>query len=328
MTSYGFRLYKFEIRKERSRKDIHPLAVELKDKPTWYYRQHLLEVAQGYLRRSVHGMPPKMDGAERQQDLDIAPVFHLIDIEDEDGNLKGSFRQGRPSGHDLALPKASLADKSPIDISDYSPTREYRFAFWFPDPGDIGILGVEAVAGACPTRYLVQWARWWSQAAGIQAQPEKPWFTLRATALGDAIQVNQFIDAGEVVEVVLIAGKKGAGRQRRTEEFRITSTLSVQGKGKALTELKSVLQAGQTDEELAEKLAAHLGRNVEDIDLDDGWVVIDTDYGQQQISPSRIPDVFTYPIGETQPDDSEFYDAMKVKAGELAAHVNGTFDFG
>lgn len=328
MTSYGFRMYRFEIRKERTRKEIHPLKVESKDKPTWYYRTHLLSAAEEYRDRSVHGLPPKLDAADRDQNLDLAPVFRLVDIEQEGDHLFGSVRHGRPAGHDLALPKASLSGKPPIDISDYSPTREYRFAFYFPEPGNEGILAVEAISGACPTRYLVQWARWWSQAAGMKAKPEEPWYNLRASALADAVQISDFIDNSQVVEVVLVAGKKGASRQRKTEEFRITSTLNVQGKAKALQELNAVIQAGQSDEELAEALAAHLGRNVEDIDLDDGWVVVDTDYGQQQISPSRIPDVFTYPIGETEPDDPTFYDALKVKARALAKHVNGTFDLG
>lgn len=321
-------MYQFEVRKERARKDLHPLIVESKDKPTWYYQQHLLDASAAFRAESVHGLPPTLDGAERAQDTDTVPVFQLIDLRKEGDLLKGSFRHGRPSGHDLALPKASLGKGIPaIDISDYSPTREYRFCFWFPNPGDVGILGVEAKSGACPTRYLVQWARWWSQFAGVKAEPEQPWYNLRATAFADAIQVNQFIDSGELVEVVLVAGARGAGRQRRTEEFRITSSLSVQGKDKALKKLKAVLLAKQSDEELAEALAAQLGRNVADVDLDDGWVVVATDYGQQQISPSRIPDIFTYPISETQPDNLEFYGTMTEKARELAKQVNGTFAF-
>ncbi|ORA64895.1 hypothetical protein BST26_19505 [Mycolicibacterium insubricum] len=192
------------------------------------------------------------------------------------------------------------------------------------------MMAVEAIAGACPTRYLSQWARWWSQTASKTAdetESQKPWYNFTAYALGDAIQVQQFIATSTLVEVVLVAGSSGRGRLRRNEEFRITSTLDKQGKKRALKDLQTVMKAKQSDEDLAAKLATVLGRNVDEIDLDDGWVVVDTEYGKHQVSPTRIPDVFTYPIGEEAPSDTEFRIAATAKARELSSQVNGAFDF-
>lgn len=334
MNSYGFRIYSFDIYKGRARK-CHPLHIEKEGKPDWWYRDHLLGLADESSGVSVHGMPPRLDGEDRSQDLDAAPVFQMVKIKQVGDRLVGSFRHGKPAGHDLALPKPSLGEGvKPIDISAYSPTREYRFVFYFPDPGEKGILAVEAVSGACPTRYLVQWARWWSQSASSKAwgasedKEPPPWFNLKVLAMGDSIQVNAFIEQSKLLELVLVAGKKGASRIRSAEEFRITSTLDVQGKASALSRLKSAIAAKQSDEELAEELAKLLGRKVEDIDLDDGWLVLDTEYGKQQVSPTRIPDVFTYPIAETHPSDPDFYAAVRTKASELSAQANGTFDFG
>ncbi|WP_131812989.1 hypothetical protein [Mycolicibacterium peregrinum] len=319
-------MYTFEIFKERAWKQQHPLHVEHEDKPDWRYIDYLNRISASHVEQSAHGFPPRMDGTSRDQDIDNVPVFQLLSLSQNGDAIRGSFRHGRPSGHSIALPKKSLGpDAKPIDISDYSPTREYRFAFQFPDPGNTGLLSVEAVSGACPSRYLVQWARWWSQS--YAEGRDEPWYNLKAFALGDAIQVQQFIERGQVIEVVLIAGAKKASRMRRTEEFRITSTLDVQGKSKALRDLKKVVAANKTDEDLAEELAKVLGRNVEEIDLDDGYVVLDTEYGRHHVSPSRIPDVFTYPIASERPDDDEFYREVKQRARKMSTEVDGSFNF-
>lgn len=326
MTSYGYRLYTFRIKQERARQRIHPLVIEKQGEPTWRYQDHLVTASGDYLDRNVHGLPPRLDGGDRSQDLDEAPVFQLVEVQSTGQRVTGRFRHGRPSGHGLALPKASKSDTlSPIDISDYSPTRDYRFAMWFPESGETGIVAVEAISGACPTRYLTQWARWWSQF--MAEATSGTWYNLVANPLGDSVQINEFIDNSRLVEMVLVAGGAGNGRLRRAEEFRITSTLDIQGKAKALNSLKTVVNAGQSDDDLAELLARELGRNVEDIDLDDGWLVLDTEYGQHQVSPSRIPDIFTYPIAETEPDDLDFHAAVSRKARELSPHVNGVFTF-
>ncbi|QRY61509.1 hypothetical protein JVX90_13915 [Gordonia sp. PDNC005] len=329
--SYGYRLYKFEIYKGNARKP-HPMYIENDKGVDWWYREHLEVAAQPFVDRAVHGMPPLLNGNDRSQDLDEVPVFQLVSVALRGTNLYGTIRHGRPGGYDLALPKPSLGgEATPIDISDHSPTREYRFVVYFPTVGDEAVLAVEAVSGACPVRYLTNWARRWSQLHGEDHPVDGasgPWFKPTAHALGDPRQMTQFIEKSTLLEVVLVAGGRGRSRLRRDEAFRVTSTLDVQGKESALRKLEGAIVAKKSDEEMAAELAAMLGREVADIDLDDGWIVLDTEYGRQQVSPSRIPDVFTYPIAEQRPSDPTFHREIAAKAATLASHqLNSTFDF-
>ena len=327
MGSYGFRLFTFKISKGMARKD-HPLVQEVKDKADWEYRSHILAAATERLKEAVHGLPPRLDGQPRVR-TDEQPVMQLINCKLHAGHLVGTIRHGRPSGHDLALPKESLGAVDPIDISDYAPTREYRFALLFPTLGDEGVLVVESVSGSCPSRFLVQWMRRWSQQYVEEQNPVDPgpWYKLKAFVMGDSAQLKAFLEKSKLEEIVLVSRKTGASRMRRDEEFRITSTLEVQGKKRALDKLATAVKAKKSDEELARDLASMLGADVEALDLDDAWIALQTEYGRQLVSPSRLPDVFTYPIGEKKPDDSDFRTEVKERVQALESIVDGTLGF-
>ncbi|POX90635.1 hypothetical protein C3477_06765 [Mycobacterium kansasii] len=328
MASYGFRLFTFKISKEHGRKDW-PLIETKKDAPDWTYRDHVKATTQGHIEQSVHGPPPRLDGQDRNIDLDVQPVMQLRALAQRGGHLLGVIRHGRPAGHDLALPKSSLQDAEPIDISDYAPTREYRFALLFPDPGDEGVLAMESVSGACPARFLVQWMRAWSQQWGL-TDPEnpKPWFRIKVYALGDQGQLDKFLETSRLDKMVLVSRRTGASRQRQEEEFRLTSTLDSTRKTRAVVKLKNAVKAKQSDEDMAHELAGLLGTDVGKLDLDDGWLILETPgYGRRQVSPSRLPDVFTYPIGDTRPSADEFRAEVRQKVQELAADIDGTINF-
>lgn len=328
MASYGFRLFTFRISKEHGRKDW-PLVETRNDEPDWSYREHLRAACQAKIERSVHGPPPRLDGQERQVDLDTQPVMQLRALAVRGGHIFGVIRHGRPAGHDLALPNSSLQDAEPIDISNYAPTREYRFGLLFPEPGDEGVFVVESVSGACPSRFLVQWFRAWSQEWAF-ADPEnpKPWFKLKAYPLGDEAQLDKFLQGSKLEKMVLVSRRTGASRQRQEEEFRLTSSLDSTRKVRAVTKLKNAVKAKVSDEDMAHELAELLGTDVGRLDLDDGWLILETPgYGRRQVSPSRLPDVFTYPIGETRPSAEEFRAEVSQRVRSLASDIDGTILF-
>lgn len=77
----------------------------------------------------------------------------------------------------------------------------------------------------------------------------------------------------------------------------------------------------QTDREGAEALAALVDPAIQQIEFDDGWIVVE-DAGEKtkRVSPSRISELFTYEINrKRQPTPLEFYQAARGKALALAA---------
>lgn len=326
MDSYGVRLFTFNINLRRSR-TVHPLVKSTDNGTTWSYRDHILTAMSSRLGARAYGLPPRLDGQPRNASPHGDPVLELRSVKQIGDHLFGELRYGRPAGHDWAVPTARNAQQPPLDLTEYAPTRTYRFGLLFPTVGNDGVLAVESVSGACPSKQLVNWARYWSQEDAAAKSTPDDWYKLNAYALTDPQQVKNFLQSGNVQELVLVKKTVGASRMTRREEFRVTSRLDPAGKQRSLKKLEGILLNQKNDADLADELSQELGAGVAALGLDDAWLVIDTDKGKKQISPSRLPEIFTYPISSTRPSDQDIRDETKRQIRRIASVAHATIGF-
>ncbi len=194
------------------------------------------------------------------------------------------------------------------------------------------MLAVETISGACPSKYLVQWLRDWSmrdaetnQTVGPDERPV--WWKLLATPQGDLQQLRTFIDNGSAEEVVLIQRAVADSRLRKDEKFRVSAKVTDNASRRARAQLQSVLELKGSDGMPAGELSTLLGEQVAGLDFDDGWVVLATDEGKRQVSPSRTPDVFTYPIADERPGGATFKSEVMTHLQPLLTSMDATLDW-
>jgi len=95
----------------------------------------------------------------------------------------------------------------------------------------------------------------------------------------------------------------------------------------ATTAISAADTEEDSDKEYAAALAEILGKtDISELDLDDGWVVVDTASGKQQISPSRIPEVFVYPVANFQPTPTAFRQESSKEIVRIRKSVGATLD--
>ncbi|KXX59434.1 hypothetical protein AZG88_41330 [Rhodococcus sp. LB1] len=310
------RLFETRLRRENGRKDLN--FSQKKDSETWSYRKYAHDLLTSKVDQTERGFPLSPDSdPPAPSELRQKPVFMLTRIEKKGRHTFGEVDYGRATGHDQAVPHADVTGKKPIDITDYSPTRKYRFALILPEAGDVGTLAVEAAAGACPAKYIVQWLRKWSQeqaakegASSTVAGKEHPWWKLIAEPIGDPKQLMAFIEENEAESMVLVHRRVADSRLRRDEKFRVEARIESKMSNKVMKAVQKSIKVKSGDGGMANELAALLGDEMEGVEFDDAWVVIDTDLGKRQVSPSRLPDVFTYPIANHRPTDEAFLDEV------------------
>ncbi|MBH0121524.1 hypothetical protein I0Q12_19225 [Rhodococcus sp. CX] len=153
------------------------------------------------------------------------------------------------------------------------------------------------------------------------------WYKLNARGMADPQQVKTFLQSSSVEELVLIKKSVGASRMTRREEFRVTSRLDPAGKSRSLKKLQGVLLSQKSDADLADELAQELGTGVAALGLDDAWLVIDTGRGRKQVSPSRLPEIFTYPISNSRPSDQDIRDEVRIQISRIASVAHATIGF-
>jgi hypothetical protein len=202
-----------------------------------------------------------------------------------------------------------------------------------PHTGDVALLGVETIGKMCPYIYFVRWATQWSRDFQGRLDEREPlagdkvrsWWRLKATSLGSKDQLLSFLKQGTVDEMVLINHYIDSQRDEIHERFRVTAKLH----GPKLwqrNKINSVFEV-ESDGAFAKKLAEEFGYDIDQLDLDDGWIVVQTAAGPKKVSPSRLPDVFTYPVSDHRPTMEEFLTEVKKQAIPLAKAIDASIDF-
>lgn len=105
--------------------------------------------------------------------------------------------------------------------------------------------------------------------------------------------LQKYVRQASADKVVLVQRSSGPSRLRRDERFRIEAAV-YGNQSQAVMDLVSQAIASETGEEdadsaYADELADILGADLSELELDDGWVVIETASGKQSISPVAFP---------------------------------------
>ncbi|SKS10189.1 Uncharacterised protein [Mycobacteroides abscessus subsp. massiliense] len=335
MPSYGVRFYKVELFLGGKRTPIAFHEDDGKGKVR-KYSEHLKAVLDQFKDTQVRGFPRSQDISEESVEEVRKKTAVVLNDVDKLGTagIHAEFRVGRSDDYDRAYPAPDLGTTEHVNLIDYTPARPYRVALLIPDTGEVGLLAVEVIGRACPYEFFTKWATRWSrdyQFLQDQKEPLKddavrPWYRLRPVALGSKEQLEAFLKGGSIEEFVLINHYFDKSRNERFERFRLTARLDVAQRTLAKVKLKKVYEF-ESDEEFAKKLAKDFGHSVEELDIDDGYVVVKTDVGVKKVSPSRQPDFITYPVSEDRPTLKEFLAAVKTHGIPMAKAIDAQVDF-
>ncbi|MHC9294176.1 hypothetical protein ACRCUN_17065 [Mycobacterium sp. LTG2003] len=331
------RFYKAELFPGRKLKAINFEETDEKTSKVWRYGDHLSAVLARFKETQVRGFPRSPDAAaETAEDIRKKTTVIFNDVTPlGSAGITAEFRVGRSDDYDRAYPAPDTGQTEYVDLVGYSPTRPYRAALLLPNSGTIGILAVEAIGRACPYEFFTRWVSNWSREHQTILDTEnplgedkvRPWWRLKATPLGSRDQLNVFLEGGDPQELVLLKHYYDSERNERHERFRLTAKVGVTERFWARKKLDDVLEI-ESDAAFAQQLADSYGNTVEQLDIDDGYLVVKTPAGiVKKISPSRLPEVFTYPVSDSRPTLSEFKAAVKTQGIALAKVIDAKVDF-
>ena len=309
MTSFGYRLFTISVYRGTKRSPVN-----LKDCEGEHYKEVVARLLKT-LSNPVVGDPPATPeeaSVAVPGDVRGKPALRVEDVEVIDNTIRAKLWVGRIGSHEKAMSHDGAID---FDISDKAAINGFRIVFAFPEDGTQGILAVESISRTCPVGPLIKWLRYksheesYSKAKGTDSAVL--WWRPRVEGLADEARLAEMIEAGLAQGLVLVKKSVTPGRTRTEKEFEIRAPLVNDGKVKQVARLVRgwASQAKEADgnpvtsnAEAARQLAAIVSPEIQDLDLDDGWVVLaDPDDQVRRINPSTFTDVFTYKLSEDEP---------------------------
>ena len=334
MTSYGYRLFSMQLTRGFGRKPVDFSECN---------GEHFVDIAERLLenlKNTVVGSPnlrdddPPLDtstpswfGTPALQVLELNRGVNMIRAD----AFKGIFGQHNKA---LAIPGTS----SDVDMTDLAAARVYRIILVFPESGDTGVAAMETIGRSCPIGLLQKWmARQSKSDSHLRERQIKdqtgriervPWWKLNFRQMADEEHLQELITSGKLGKIQLAKMQVSPDRKREVEKFRLTSS---RVEGALAVEIGRVLadwwerirrtddhsQRIVTPKEGASQLAMILGEEVNDLDFDDGWIVIKDEGGEKKVRPSRMPELFTYFIDDLQPKRDEIYCRAREKFSRL-----------
>lgn len=331
MASYGFKMFRLELVKRDGRT---PQAWSYKDKDKRdVHRIDLVrEILNDHMELVERGLPLTADArpltdAERK----ARPVFQVERVEHFGSNTFVEFRYGRHRDEDKGLPATEGSGTEGVDLTDIAPTRRYRIGIFPPTTGTKGMLVVEAISGACPSKYFIRWMRRWAQDHATTHGDSQDWHKLWAHAAIDQEILRGYLRQAEADKIFLVQREVKSSRTRESERFRLEAAVLSNQSDAVLQRVQEAITSevseDNADKQFASDLGDILGHGVDELEVDDGWVVLDVpSVGRQQVSPTRVPEIFVYPIDNERPDDTRFRYETKVAALRLAPSLGATID--
>lgn len=359
MPGYGFRLFAMDLVIRDGRTPQKWTDVKVGGQTTGFVSvlKDVLQEAKGATEFGTPRAPsePPLTALERR----IRPCFRVEDVSElGSSGLVVKVRYGRHKDEDLgvALSDGSIAD---TPLSDLAPTRSYRVVILPPTTGTTGLLAVESIGGACPTMYVTKWIRRWMYDRAQAARGhESNWYKLRAFAAADPDRLKKYLDSAALDHAVLIRRSVTGSRLRSDEVFRIEAGIFANSE-EDLRELAQGVLVRETDESEGERddlltdpalatvtdaldeggddivaadasfataMGGLLGGGLGELTYDDGYLVLDTDTGKESVSPSRLPEVFTYPVSTDRPENPQLLAEIKVKSLSIRKQIGATID--
>ncbi|MFF5357929.1 hypothetical protein ACFY4I_00775 [Streptomyces scabiei] len=320
MTSYGYRLFSFQVFRGFKRAPL-----DLADCNGESYQ----EISESLLKvlsvGTVVGDPTEDGQAEVEEEGTFGkPALRVEEIRIVNNTIRATVWAGKFGSHEKAIGDAAGSD---TDIKDKAASNLFRVVFAFPEEGDTGILAVETIGRSCPVAPLTRWMTKKSRDEAAQGSDEGAWWKISVTAMADENRLAEMIREGQAQTLVLVRHATTAGRTRAVKDVEITASLAVSGRMdqavrvvqgwyKNNRQAQESREASVTNEQGARQLAAIVGPQIADMDLDDGWVQIEDPDGQvKRVKPTQMTDVFTYRLSEDQPPVTpRFYAAVRETA--------------
>jgi hypothetical protein len=314
MAAYGYRLFTPQVFNGNRRK-----PVKLNDCGGEHYAAIAERLLKSLSGETMVGDAPLELGQDarsvksEEEALNLGfrdqPAFRVEAVELVERTVRATVWAGKFGSHERALSATHSSEDA--DIQDKAASRSFRLIVALPSEGTTGVLAVEDISRSCPVSPLVRWLRWASQneaVHGSRSGPNgdpRPWWRPVANALADENRLTEMIEAGQAQRLELVKRSITASRTRESEQFRVTAPLLDEGKVAQVAALvkswfkkpvagdESAPEEVITDQTAAKQLAAIVSPQIEDLDLDDGWVVLqDADENSKRISPSRVSEIF------------------------------------
>ncbi|WP_314178109.1 hypothetical protein [Streptomyces winkii] len=323
MPSFGYRLFIMQVHRGR------------KKTPTNFNDcngEHYQDIVERSLKAlSTRTMVGKANDAPGESDsenesLHGQPALRVSDINVSDNIVQATILLGSVGSHEKALGMGDPSEDA--DISDKAAAKSFRVVMALPSNGLKGFLAVEDISRTCPVTPLIRWLKWQSQTDQNSASSASEGWRLTVRHIADEAHLEEMIRNGQVEKLELVKNAVNANRARSREEFRVSAPVIERGMLRRVADLVKTWMPSDdrerepvtpTDGEAAKLLAAIVGHKVEDLDVDDGWVVIkDADDRTRRVSPSRMSEFFTYkqsPDGRA--DTPRFYTEVRATALRL-----------
>lgn len=338
MTSYGFRLFQVKLRRENKQKDLP--FVSTSEGETWRYVDHARKLLEGNAGRRERGLP-HMAPESAEDDLESAkkrPLFEVDEYSTLGEHLTFTVSLGARTGHEMAMSDPDEVDAEDIDISEHYPARSYRGVLLLPEEGTEGILALEAISRACPRHPLTRWMSAWSKAEAIPDEKGKgpAWWKLIANSLIDEDTFSKFVRDSAAETIILKRNKVTRDRKIETDELdlRVEIAREVLRDG-AMEHIKGWIRSlregrGIPSHEAASSIAALVGEELANLDFDETEVsLFNSQTGKhRKVSPSHLPDVFTYPVTEDIPPElSVLYASMRAVVQRVQPSLYAQLDW-
>ncbi|WP_159031267.1 hypothetical protein [Streptomyces acidiscabies] len=320
MTSYGYRLFTFQVFRGFKRTPLD--LADCKGEPYQEIAESLLKILSA---GTAVGDPTDDGQAEVEEEGTFGkPALRVEEVRTVDNTIRATVWAGKFGSHEKAIGDATESD---ADIREKAASNLFRVVLAFPEEGNIGILAVESIGRSCPVAPLIRWMTEKSRDEATQGSNESAWWRISVSPLADEDRLAEMIREGQAQTLVLVRHTITAGRTRTVKDVEITASLSVSGRmEKAIQVIQEWYRRSKQAEENeeasisnrqgAKQLAAIVGPQIADMDLDDGWVQIEDPDGQvKRVRPTHMTDVFTYRLSEDHPlVTPRFYAAVRETA--------------
>lgn len=349
MAYYGFRLFQIELRALNGRK---PQPFE--DCEGEHYSVIAHRILQSTVGETVVEERRASEGDDAM-DEDLGDPFagrrgvRVLKVQREGHTVWADVLAGRYGDHEIA--QGTPGQTGDSDLKGRAPSYTYRLGFYFPTKGTQGVVAVEDISRSCPidlVRHLLlrgSQAEATSRPKAKDGEPEKVpiWWKLAITPMIDEEQVNRLVTQGKSQRVELKKHGLGASRSRDALEYELNAPGLTDTQRSQLAQLVASWardsmrrrrgsaaerqEAGvPSDTEGARQLAALLGEKIAALNFDDGFVVLEGGDGKtKKISPTRLNEVFTYPLSRNgRPTDVAFHDKTRQTARRVARSLRMT----